>query len=966
VSATTAPLQRERLAASLRARVGGEVRFDRTTRGLYATDASIYQIQPIGVVIPRDARDIDATIDVCAHEGVPVLARGGGTSQCGQTVGEAVVVDTSKYLREIVALDVEARTVRVQPGIVLAQLNAALKPHGLFFPVDPSTANRATIGGMTANNSSGARSIRYGNMVHNVRAIDAVLADGTRARFDANGSAPHPLVERVRAIARRERAEIDARFPKVLRRVGGYNLDLVERADFNPAQLLVGSEGTLAFFTEIELALQPLPRATALGVCHFPRFYDAMAATKDLVTLGPVAVELVDATMLQLARSSPVFGPTIEKFVRGEPGSILLVEFAGDDPLELVERLAALDRMMASLGFAHSVVPLPSAADQTELWGVRSAGLNIMTSMKGDAKPVSIIEDCAVPLEHLAAYTDQLNTIFANYGTVGTWYAHASVGCLHVRPVLNVKSDADVRKLRAIAEEAFALVRQYGGSHSGEHGDGIVRSEFHREMFGDRLVTAFEEVKDAFDPHGVLNPGKIVRAPRMDDRALFRYGPSYAPLPIPAQLDWSEWGGLAGAVEMCNNNGACRADAGVMCPSYLATRDEADVVRGRANALRLAITGQLGPEAFTSDELYGVMDLCVGCKGCRRECPTGVDMAKMKVEFLGAYRARHGMRLKDRLVAALPRLAPYASALAPLANLRDRIPGLAKLTERASGIDARRRLPQWRRDRFADDREPRPLRRTPGTRGEVVLFVDTFNRYFEVDVARAALRVLDAAGYDVVFPISSEPALGPSKRPLCCGRTYLAAGSIAEARAEAQRTIAALRPAVARGAAIVGLEPSCLLTLRDEFVSLVPGDDARALAGAALLFEEFIAREAAAGRWSLGLRALPERVAYLHGHCHQKAFGALPAVVQALRLVPQLDVKTIATSCCGMAGTFGYEREHYDVSLAMAERSLLPAVRSAPADALVVTDGVSCRQQIADGAARRAVHVAQVLDRARA
>ena len=964
MTATTAPLQRERLAAALRARVGGEVRFDRTTRGLYATDASIYQIQPIGVVIPRSERDIDAVVDVCAHEGVPVLARGGGTSQCGQTVGEAVVVDTSKYLREIVALDVEARTVRVQPGIVLAQLNATLKPHGLFFPVDPSTANRATIGGMTANNSSGARSIRYGNMVHNVRAIDAVLADGTRARFDANGSTPDPLVERVRAIALRERAEIDARFPKVLRRVGGYNLDLALRDDFNPAQLLVGSEGTLAFFTEIELALQPLPRATALGVCHFPRFYDAMAATKELVTLGPVAVELVDATMLQLARTSPVFGPTIEKFVRGEPGSILLVEFAGDDPLELVERLAALDRMMASLGFAHGVVPLPSAADQAELWGVRSAGLNIMTSMKGDAKPVSIIEDCAVPLEHLAEYTDQLNTIFANHGTVGTWYAHASVGCLHVRPVLNVKSDADVRKLRAIAEEAFALVRAYGGSHSGEHGDGIVRSEFHREMFGDRLVTAFEEVKDTFDPRGVLNPGKIVRAPKMDDRDLFRYGPDYAPLPIPTQLDWSEWGGLASAVEMCNNNGACRADAGVMCPSYLATRDEADVVRGRANALRLAITGQLGPDAFTSDELYGVMDLCVGCKGCRRECPTGVDMAKMKVEFLGAYRAKHGMRLKDLLVAALPRLAPLASTFAPLANLRDRIPGLAKLTEGASGIDARRRLPQWRRDRFADAREPRHSKRSGRSEknpGEVVFFVDTFNRYFEVDVARAALRVLDAAGYDVVF--AAAPGGG---RPLCCGRTYLAAGAIADARAEAQRTIAALRPYVARGAAIVGLEPSCLLTLRDEFVSLVPGDDSRALAGAALLFEEFVAREVAAGRWSLPLKALPERVAFLHGHCHQKAFGALPAVVQTLRLVPDLEVKTIATSCCGMAGTFGYEREHYDVSVAMAERSLLPAVRSAPADALIVTDGVSCRQQIADGTARHAVHVAHVLDRARA
>jgi Fe-S oxidoreductase len=605
-------------------------------------------------------------------------------------------------------------------------------------------------------------------------------------------------------------------------------------------------------------------------------------------------------------------------------------------------------------------VALSGAADQTELWGVRSAGLNIMTSMIGDAKPVSIIEDCAVPLEHLAAYTEKLNAIFAHYGTVGTWYAHASVGCLHVRPVLNVKRDEDVRKLRAIAEAAFALVREYGGSHSGEHGDGIVRSEFHAEMFGPRLVTAFEEIKDAFDPRGLLNPGKIVRAPKMDDRRLFRYGPDYAPLPIATQLDWSAWGGFAGAVEMCNNNGACRADAGVMCPSYLATRDERDVVRGRANALRLAITGQLGPDALTSDAMYEVMDLCVGCKGCRRECPTGVDMARMKIEFLAQYRARHGLRLKDRLVAALPRIAPVAARVAPLANLRDRIPGLARLTERASGIDARRRLPQWRRDRFADAREARPVRRTAGTRGEVVLFVDTFNRYFEVDVARAALRVLDAAGYDVVF------ARAPDGRPLCCGRTYLAAGALDGARAEARRTIAALHPYVARGVPIVGLEPSCLLTLRDEFLALMPGAQTRAVADGALLFEEFVAREAAAGRWALAFEALPERVAFLHGHCHQKAFGAMPAVVSVLRLVPDLEVRTIASSCCGMAGSFGYEREHYEVSLAMAERALLPAVRSAPSDALVVTDGVSCRHQIAGGTGRAALHVAQVLDRARA
>jgi len=956
----TPPLQRQKLVGDLRARIGGDVRFDRLSRGLYATDASIYQIQPIGVVIPRDDRDIDAVIDVCSAAGVPVLARGGGTSQCGQTVGEAVVVDTSVHLRDIMALDVERRTATVRPGIVLADLNRQLKRHGLFFPVDPSTANRATIGGMTANNSSGARSIRYGNMVHNVTGIDAVLADGTRARFASDTQPPAALMERVRAIAARERSEIAERFPKVLRRVGGYNLDLIERDDFNPAQILVGSEGTLAFFTSIDLALQPLPKYTALGICCFARFYDAMASTKELVTLEPVAVELIDRTMLDLALRSPVFRPTIDKYIAGEPDAVLLVEFAGDDPAALAERVRELDRLMTRLGFPQSVAATTETAGQAEVWNLRTAALNIMTSMKGDSKPVSIIEDCAVPLEHLAEYTDRLNKIFAAHGTVGTFYAHASVGCLHVRPVLDIKTEADVVKMRAIAEEAFAMVREFGGSHSGEHGDGIVRSEFHAEMFGARIVRAFEDVKDAFDPAGVLNPGKIVRAPKMDDRTLFRYGPDYAAVPLETVLDWSEWGGFTAAIEMCNNNGACRkAEPGVMCPSYMVTHEEEHVVRGRANTLRLAMTGQLGKEALTSQDVYDAMDLCVGCKGCRRECPTGVDMAKMKIEFLAHYRKRHGLRLKDRIVANLPRLAPLASTLAPLANMRNRIPGLAKLMERFGGIDARRPLPTWRRDRFADDREARNRAMAPV--GEVVLFVDTFNRYFEVDVARAALRVLGAAGYSVHFATPRA-----NERPLCCGRTYLSAGLVEDARREARRTIAALQPYVDRGVPVVGLEPSCLLTLRDEFVSLLPGPESTALAASALLFEEFIAREVAAGRWSLALDALPEKTAYVHGHCHQKAFGAMPAVATTLKLVPDLDVKVIESSCCGMAGTFGYEREHYDISIAMAEHALLPAVREVPPGALIVTDGISCRHQIADGTSRDAVHVAQVLDAARA
>jgi len=959
------------LERRLRAALKGEVRFDAATRGRYATDASHYQVMPIGVVTPAGPEDVAEALRIAREEGVPVLARGGGTSQCGQTVNEALVLDCSRHMTRILSLDPDARRAVVEPGLVLDELNRALKPHGLWFPVDVSTASRATLGGMAGNNSCGSRSLRYGTMRDNTVGLEAILADGTVARFgpvDAGTDRPVPpgLVSDLLALGAREAEEILARFPQVQRRVGGYNLDALLPANRpqNLGHLLVGSEGTLAFFTAIELALSPLPPARRrLGACHFGSFHGAMASAQHIVRLGPTAVELVDSTMLELAASIPLFRPTLEAFLRGAPEALLLVEFAEEDDAENARRVAALADLMRDLGFSWEgtgtrfggVVEVTDAKLQASITELRTAGLNIMMSMKEERKPVSFVEDAAVPLEHLADYTARLTELFEKHGTRGTWYAHAGSGCLHVRPVLNLKLEKDLRAMRAIAEEAFAMVRAYKGSHSGEHGDGIVRSEFHRMMFGDRIVSTFEAVKDRFDPAGLFNPGRIVRPPRMDDRSLLRYHDRYAASTVVPRLDWSEFATEArptpalqfqGAVEMCNNNGACRALAGgVMCPSYRATREERDSTRGRANTLRLALSGQLGPDAFTSEAMAETMALCVGCKACKRECPTGVDMARMKIEVQAARVAARGLSLRERLIAFLPRYAPLARHARAAIAWRNRTPWLARAIERATGFAAERSLPEWSTEPFRDAE-------AAGGAGErVVLFADTFNRWFEPTNLRGAVAVLRAAGFAPV-------AASAGGRPLCCGRTFLAAGLVDRAREEARRSLEALLPAVRAGLPVIGLEPSCLLTLKDEWLALGLGAAAREVAEAAMLFESFVARRGERFRAVFRPR---EAEALVHGHCHAKAHGVAQDIVAALRLVPGLSVSMVESSCCGMAGSFGLQVETAPVARKMAELSLLPAVRRAASDAIVVANGTSCRHQIGELAPREALSPARVL-----
>ena len=978
-SRDTAGLPAPDLSALQRA-LGPRLMADRFSRGRYATDASIYQMLPHGVVMPESIDDVRVALDFAREQGLAVLPRGGGTSQCGQTVNHALVIDNTKHLNRILSLDIENRRCVVEPGIVLDELNRQLKPHGLWFPVDVSTSSRATIGGMAGNNSCGGRSIRYGIMRDNVTAIDAIMADGSDSRFAAlDGSGLQGMLAdlwpQLEALGRDHQEEILTRFPQILRRVGGYNIDalipdaMALRPDgqagdgMNLAHLLVGSEGTLAYSTAIELKLWPLPAKKIMGICHFPTFYKAMDAAQHLITLDPVAVELIDDTMLELARSIPIFRPIVEEAVRGEPAALLVVEFAEEDEAENLRRLTRLHEMMSDLGFGWNkaadwtggVVDAIDPGLQGRVAEMRKSGLNIMMSMKQSAKPVSFVEDCAVDLKHLADYTAGLTEIFAKHGTRGTWYAHASVGCLHVRPVLDMKMGGDVEKMRSIAEEAFALVQHYGGSHSGEHGDGIVRSEFNEVMFGPKMAALFRQVKAMFDPNGLFNPGKIIDAPEMDSRDLFRFAPGYSVDEFPTQLDWSAWpgaaGGLQGAVEMCNNNGACRKlEGGVMCPSFRATGDEKDSTRGRANTLRLALSGQLGAEAMASDEMAETMKLCVSCKGCKRECPTGVDMARMKIEVTALRAADKGLSVHDRLIAHLPAYAPLAARCAGLVNLlqaaRRHIPLLSSLLERVTGFTARRDLPKWASRPFRDTE----AQASPEGTQPVILFADTFNRYFEPENLRAALRVLNAAGYQVFIPQSA------SRRAVCCGRTYLSAGLVDEARQRAEHLVSTYLPFAEQGIPIVGLEPSCTLALRDEVPALLASAAANKVAEHALTFEELLARD----KPDLKLRETGGQ-ALLHGHCHQKAFDVVGPVHTVLSDLAGFEVEQVETSCCGMAGAFGYGAETYDISMKMGASKLFPKVQQASAETVVVADGTSCRCQIADGTGREARHVAAIL-----
>jgi len=960
------PLSAEQLRAfcdELGPQLDGDLRTDAMTRALYATDASMYEIEPEAVLIPQHARDVQIALEVADDYNVPVLPRGGGSSLAGQTVGAALVIDFTKHLDAILEINAEEQWARVQPGVVLDVLNEAAAEHGLMVGPDPAPSSRATLGGMLANNSTGTHSVQYGNFIHHVRSVEALLADGSAATFEPldhdgwqarmrQSGLEGDIYRGLDALLAEQGDVVERDTPAHWRRNSGYRIEHLLNGDTrNLAELVCGSEGTLAVATELTLDLVPRPDQTALGIAHFHTRDDALRAVTAILDTGPSAVELFDGVAIERARQTPGFRDRLS-FIDGEPGSLLIVEYFGASKAELRDDLDELERVMNASSRGYQVVRLFDPDAIQNAWTVRKEGLGLLMGVKSEYKPWPVIEDASVPVEHLADYIQDLSMLIEGTDTKAVYYAHASAGCLHVRPFLNTKEAAEVEKMHAIAEGSMKLVKKYGGVVSSEHGDGLVRARMSERLLGEALYDVYRQTKSIFDPKHLLNPGKVVDAPPMDEN--LRMGPDYQTRPIATEMDFSNDGGFAEAIELCNGNGACRKlKGGTMCPSFMVTREEEDSTRGRANALRAALSGQLPDEEWTGDRMYEVMDLCIQCKACKTECPSNVDMGKIKTEWLHHYWEDNGIPLRTRLFARQPQLARLigGTPLAHMVNWVNRQTPIRALMEATVGISRERELPPFAARSFAQwyGKQTWPDEGPP-----VVLFADTFNNFHTPEVAQAAAAFLRATGHTVHLP----------QQTVCCGRTLLSKGFVNDAQLQALETVEALYPYAEEGIPIVGLEPSCILTLRDEFLSLLPGEPrAEALAEQAMTFEEFVAQRAEEGAFdAVAWNGAPRRT-LLHGHCHQKALVGTTAAERALAL-PGTHVDTVDSGCCGMAGAFGYEAEHLDISHKMAERVLAPAVRETPDATCIAAPGFSCRSQIKDITGRTALHPAQVLQQA--
>jgi len=974
----TSPAVTEYLAELAR-NTSGDIRTDRYSRVLYSTDASIYRVEPYAIVLPRNAEELQAAVELAAKHQVPILPRAGGSSLAGQAVNKAVVLDLTRYMNQVLEVNAEEHWVRVQPGVVLDALNIHLQPQALMFGPDPASSNRAAMGGIVGNNSTGSHSIAYGMTADHVLETNIFLSDGSAANFGAleedqldamrgRSGLEGKIYESISQLmaSLQNQAIVQAGTPRHWRRCGGYNLDRIMPGDFtfkspqdsrfNLAKLICGSEGTLGVINEIKLNLVPVPTQTALAIIHFDAVYDALAAVPTILEVDPTAVELLDDLGMSLCRESKQFAPLLNNFVEGKPNCILITEFYGENDAELRHKLDRLKDHLRSQGVPAGVVTEALTPRQrADVWEVRKAGLGLLMSIRGDHKPIPFIEDSAVPVEHLADYVTKVEAFCNDLGSKVAYYAHASAGCIHIRPLLNTKSAEEVAKLPKISEFAIDLLHGYDGVLSSEHGDGRARSCMNEAFFGPELYGLYQQVKGMFDPDNLMNPGNVVNAPAMTDD--LRYGADYEVMPIVEHLDFSSDQGFHRAVEMCNGAGICRKDtAGTMCPSYMVTREEEHSTRGRANLLRAALSGQLPNEELTSKRMYEAMDLCIECKACKSECPSSVDMTKIKFEFLAQYYEKNPVPMRVRMMADIAMASRVFSRpiLAPLVNGVLAFKPVSLLLDKLFGFSRHRSLPKFASQPFTTwfNKREKKTSTSGKNRGKVVLFNDTFNTYNYPHISIAATELLEAAGFEVVLPGHR-----------CCGRPMISKGLVDKARAAAVDCVEKLSPFAEQGIPIVGLEPSCLLTLRDELLCLLPNDPrTEAIAKHAMLFEEFFAKLADEGELDLEFQETAQKV-LLHGHCQQKALvGTGPS--KSTLGAAGCEVEEVDSGCCGMAGSFGYESEHYEMSLAMGERRLLPAVRDVSDDTAIVAAGVSCRQQIKHGTGRQALHPAEVLHQA--
>ena len=949
------------LVDELNLQVQGEVRFDKMSRALWSTDASIYQIEPVGVVLPKTKDDIIAVLETAQKYGVSVLPRGGGTSLAGQTVGESIVLDFSRYMRDVVEINPEEGWVRTQPGIILDELNRILAPHNVLFAPDPSTSSRGNVGGALGNNSCGAHSIMWGKTVDNVHELDVILSNGDTTTFGQlsgdsleakmrgsgfEGDIYRSLFE----IGEGNRDEILSRYPKIQRRVSGYNLDeFVSGSNFNMARFVVGSEGTLVTITEAKLRVVPVPKYKGLAVLHCMELIESMEATVAALDLDPSAIELIGSMIIRQAQSNLSYS-RITDFIEGEPEALLAIELVANSEKELAHKFDLLKEMISKGGWGYSLVWLTKDADQEKVWDVRKAGLGLMMNVPGDAKPLPFVEDTAVSPHVLPDFVRRFDSIVRKHGTEAGYYGHASVGCLHIRPLINLKNQEGIDRMVAISDEISDLVLEFGGSMSGEHGDGLVRSGYNEKMFGSQIYQAFRDVKTAFDPKKIMNPGKIVDSPPMTDN--LRYGSTYGTLSPQTGFAFAEEGSFATAIEMCNGQGACRkVHGGTMCPSYMATRDEEHSTRGRANALRAAMSGAISTDMLTSERLYQVMDLCLECKACKAECPSNVDMAKLKYEFLNIYHQENGYGLNNRFFGNVDLLSKMGAFFAPISNWMMNTSFSKQLLEKTIGIDKRRQLPNFAPQTFQQWFRSRVDTETPkNPKGMVVLFPDTTTNYNHPELGIATVNILEKLGYEVILPNSR-----------CCGRPMLSNGMMSQAKANVDFNISSIYPFVEKGAKLVGIEPSCALGFISDFSDLASEPEkAKEISENTMLIEDFFLYATKEEDFQFTNPPQNQKVVF-HGHCHQKALVGTTSAMEVLKTIPGLEPVEIKSGCCGMAGSFGFYKDHFDISMQIGEDTLFPAIREENDDVIVVSEGVSCRQQIEQGTQRKTKHLVEVL-----